>query len=114
MQGFAVGLRRGATRWDFERTVGIHPTSAEEIVNLDISKRSGRDPKKTGRVPYCFLDLFCECSLMRMCSQGAEAKRERRVKDAERDLDALQASLPSFPAPLFSIAFLCACVLVNW
>ena len=87
MQGFAVGLRRGATRWDFERTVGIHPTSAEEIVNLDISKRSGRDPKKTGRVPYCFLDLFCECSLMRICSQGAEAKRERRVKDAERDLD---------------------------
>ena len=34
LQGFAVALRMGATKADFERTVAIHPTNAEEIVTL--------------------------------------------------------------------------------
>jgi len=34
LQGFAVALRMGATKKDFDDTVAIHPTSAEEFVTL--------------------------------------------------------------------------------
>lgn len=34
LQGFAVALRMGATKSDFDRTVAIHPTAAEELVTL--------------------------------------------------------------------------------
>jgi glutathione reductase (NADPH) len=34
LQGFAVALRMGATKQDFDDTVAIHPTSAEELVTL--------------------------------------------------------------------------------
>ncbi|MCG5530302.1 glutathione-disulfide reductase [Halorhodospira halochloris] len=34
LQGFAVALRMGATKSDFDNTVAIHPTSAEELVTL--------------------------------------------------------------------------------
>ena len=34
MQGIAVAMTAGATKADFDRTVGIHPTSAEEFVTL--------------------------------------------------------------------------------
>ena len=34
MQGFAVALRLGATKRDFDETVAIHPTTAEELVTL--------------------------------------------------------------------------------
>lgn len=34
VQGFAVAVRMGATKADFDRTIGIHPTSAEEFVTL--------------------------------------------------------------------------------
>ena len=34
LQGFAVALRMGATKADFDRTLPIHPTSAEELVTL--------------------------------------------------------------------------------
>ena len=34
MQGFAVAVRMGATKADFDRTVAIHPTAAEELVTL--------------------------------------------------------------------------------
>jgi glutathione reductase (NADPH) len=34
LQGFAVAIRMGATKRDFDRTVAIHPTAAEEIVTL--------------------------------------------------------------------------------
>lgn len=32
LQGFAVAVKLGATKSDFDRTVAIHPTSAEELV----------------------------------------------------------------------------------
>jgi glutathione reductase (NADPH) len=38
VQGFAVALRAGATKGDFDRTLGIHPTAAEEFVTM-------RDPR---------------------------------------------------------------------
>jgi glutathione reductase (NADPH) len=34
LQGFAVALRMGATKQDFDDTVALHPTSAEELVTL--------------------------------------------------------------------------------
>ncbi|WP_347329776.1 glutathione-disulfide reductase [Marinimicrobium locisalis] len=34
MQGFGVALTAGATKTDFDRTIGIHPTLAEEFVTL--------------------------------------------------------------------------------
>ncbi len=34
MQGFAVAMRMGATKKDFDDTVAIHPTSAEELVTM--------------------------------------------------------------------------------
>lgn len=33
-QGFGVALKAGATKADFDRTIGIHPTSAEEFVTM--------------------------------------------------------------------------------
>ncbi len=34
LQGFAVAMRMGATKADFDATVGIHPTAAEEFVTM--------------------------------------------------------------------------------
>jgi glutathione reductase (NADPH) len=34
LQGFAVAIRMGATKQDFDDTVAIHPTSAEEFVTM--------------------------------------------------------------------------------
>ncbi|XP_072809315.1 thioredoxin reductase 2, mitochondrial isoform X2 [Vicugna pacos] len=47
-QGFALGIKCGASYEQVMRTVGIHPTCAEEVVKLRISKRSGLDPTVTG------------------------------------------------------------------
>lgn len=33
-QGFAVAINAGATKADFDRTIGIHPTAAEEFVTM--------------------------------------------------------------------------------
>ena len=34
LQGFAVAIRMGATKRDFDETIAIHPTLAEEVVTL--------------------------------------------------------------------------------
>jgi len=34
MQGVAIAVKMGATKADFDNTIGIHPTSAEELVTL--------------------------------------------------------------------------------
>uniref|UniRef100_A0A6Q2X9D3 thioredoxin-disulfide reductase (NADPH) n=1 Tax=Esox lucius TaxID=8010 RepID=A0A6Q2X9D3_ESOLU len=47
-QGFAMGFRCGATMNHLKETVGIHPTCAEELTKVNISKRSGLDPTVTG------------------------------------------------------------------
>ncbi len=39
MQGFAIAVRMGATKRDFDDTVAIHPTAAEEMVTM----RNARD-----------------------------------------------------------------------
>ena len=45
VQGFAVAMRCGATKDDFDATVGIHPTCVEMLTTMDITKRSGESPK---------------------------------------------------------------------
>jgi glutathione reductase (NADPH) len=34
LQGFAVAIRMGATKREFDDTVAIHPTNAEELVTM--------------------------------------------------------------------------------
>lgn len=34
IQGVAIAIKAGATKADFDATVGIHPTAAEEFVTL--------------------------------------------------------------------------------
>lgn len=48
LQGFAVAIKMGATLDDLHRTVGIHPTLAEELVTLREPTR--RLPQQTGSV----------------------------------------------------------------
>ena len=40
MQGVGVALTAGATKADFDRTIGIHPTSAEEFVTMRTRTRA--------------------------------------------------------------------------
>jgi len=39
MQGLAVAITAGATKADFDRTIGIHPTAAEEFVTMRTQTR---------------------------------------------------------------------------
>lgn len=48
IQGFSAAINCGLTMKTLQLTVGIHPTSAEEIVKLNITKSSGLDPTVTG------------------------------------------------------------------
>ncbi|XP_056145374.1 thioredoxin reductase 2, tandem duplicate 2 [Lampris incognitus] len=48
IQGFAMGFQCGATFSHLLETVGIHPTCAEELTKLNITKRSGLDATVTG------------------------------------------------------------------
>lgn len=34
LQGIAIAMNAGATKMDFDRTIGIHPTAAEELVTM--------------------------------------------------------------------------------
>ncbi len=34
IQGVAIAVTCGATKQDFDRTIGIHPTAAEEFVTM--------------------------------------------------------------------------------
>uniref|UniRef100_A0AAY5EV52 thioredoxin-disulfide reductase (NADPH) n=1 Tax=Electrophorus electricus TaxID=8005 RepID=A0AAY5EV52_ELEEL len=48
IQGFAVSVRCGLTYAQLRDTVGIHPTCAEELTKIHITKRSGLDATVTG------------------------------------------------------------------
>lgn len=47
-QGYGVAMKKGITFKDLEDTVGIHPTSAEEIVTLSVTKSSGESADAGG------------------------------------------------------------------
>lgn len=42
-QGFALSLRLGAKKKDFDDTIGIHPTDAESFMSMNITKSSGEN-----------------------------------------------------------------------
>jgi len=46
IQGFAVSIKCGVTKQQLDYTIGIHPTTAEELLTLTITKRSGAPTKK--------------------------------------------------------------------
>mmetsp|Transcript_5734 Transcript_5734/g.10348 ORF Transcript_5734/g.10348 Transcript_5734/m.10348 type:complete len:632 (+) Transcript_5734:186-2081(+) len=48
MQGFGTAMKLGCTFEDIIETVGIHPTTAEEITTLSITKASGQDAAAAG------------------------------------------------------------------
>lgn len=48
VQGFAVAMKRGATYHDFNDTVGIHPTTAEEFTTMRVTKSSGESADAEG------------------------------------------------------------------
>jgi len=45
-QGYALAMKLGATKADFDDVVGIHPTVAENLTTMDISKGSGLSAEK--------------------------------------------------------------------
>lgn len=47
LQGFAVAIKMGATKADFDSTVAIHPTGAEELVTL---APWGQSPEASGAI----------------------------------------------------------------
>lgn len=48
MQGYGVAMKMGLSYKQLIDTVGIHPTSSEEIVGLTITKSSGEDAAAGG------------------------------------------------------------------
>lgn len=48
MQGYGSAMKQGLTMDTLRETVGIHPTSSEEIVSLAITKSSGEDAAAGG------------------------------------------------------------------
>ncbi|CAK9143787.1 unnamed protein product [Ilex paraguariensis] len=49
VQGFAVAVKAGLTKADFDVTVGIHPTSAEELVTMRTPTRKVRSSPSEGK-----------------------------------------------------------------
>ena len=48
LQGFAVAMRLGMKKGDVDDTLGIHPTDAEALVNLTVTKSSGESYTASG------------------------------------------------------------------
>lgn len=46
MQGVAIAVKMGCTKKDFDKTIGIHPTSAEELVTMRSPSYKYEDGKK--------------------------------------------------------------------
>jgi hypothetical protein len=46
IQGVAIAIKMGATKDDFDNTIGVHPTSAEELVTMRTPSYYYRDGKK--------------------------------------------------------------------
>jgi glutathione reductase (NADPH) len=45
LQGFGIAMKMGATKADFDSTIAIHPTGAEELVTMGLW---GTSPQETG------------------------------------------------------------------
>jgi len=51
VQGFAVAIKMGATKFDFDNTVAIHPTASEELVTLPTWKAQPKKEEATAAEP---------------------------------------------------------------
>ena len=40
-------MKKGLTKGDLDDAIGIHPTVSEDLFNLEVTKRSGLDHRKT-------------------------------------------------------------------
>ena len=47
MQGFAAAMKMGLTKEVLDSTIGIHPTVAEAITMMTVTKESGEKFEKT-------------------------------------------------------------------
>jgi pyruvate/2-oxoglutarate dehydrogenase complex dihydrolipoamide dehydrogenase (E3) component len=47
-QGYAIALKFNATKTDFDRLIGIHPTVAENFTTLVTIKKEGQELKTDG------------------------------------------------------------------
>merc|ERR1719231_1965973 len=73
LQGFAVAVRMGATRADFEAAVAIHPTEAEEFVTFG---GWGQTPRPHGQ-PEAPLKPTVTPHVTKARAAAAEARRGR-------------------------------------
>lgn len=49
LQGFAVAMKAGMTKTELDETVGIHPSSAEELTTLRDPVRQYKDKKQINK-----------------------------------------------------------------
>ena len=61
LQGFAVAIKAGLTKADFDSTVGIHPTAAEEFVTMRTPTRKIRErpPAEVCWKQRPFISVIC-------------------------------------------------------
>lgn len=45
--GFSIAMKLGMTKADLDSTIGIHPSTSEDLFNLDVTKGSGEEFRKT-------------------------------------------------------------------
>lgn len=45
--GFAVAMKLGMKKSDLDRTIGVHPSVSEDLFNMQVTKRSGKEFRKT-------------------------------------------------------------------
>jgi pyruvate/2-oxoglutarate dehydrogenase complex dihydrolipoamide dehydrogenase (E3) component len=45
--GYAVAMKLGLTKKDLDSSIGIHPSTTEDLFNLEVTKRSGEEYRKT-------------------------------------------------------------------
>lgn len=81
MQGLAVALKCGATKAQFDSTVGIHPSAAEEFVTMRTPTRrvacKGSLKQPTGRVMTVSAQLKPATAAVRRMSSSAVARVAR-------------------------------------
>lgn len=63
-QGFAVAIKAGLTKADFDATVGIHPTSAEEFVTMRTPTRKIRQSPESQVYYSCSVLCIDACNLI--------------------------------------------------
>ena len=70
-KGFAVAVKAGLTKADFDVTVGIHPTAAEEFVTMRTpTRRIRQSPSEVCQgqnTTYSCLQIYNICSLNLHC-----------------------------------------------